>query len=289
MLGPSPWTAPLLLLLLCAQLGMSILLRHVEPWLWWAAVCTVGVALAHAIWVLIHECSHGLGHRSVTVNRVLGVVGNLAHAVPAAESFRIFHMRHHKAQGRYDLDADLPSVWEVRLFSRGVVGKASWLCAYPVLLALRAQRVARSGKIPLVTPWVTVNALSVISLDFAWGVTFGWRSVAYLAVCFYCALGPSYFGIRWVQEHFELFPGQETNSYTGPLNWLMFHVGLHTEHNDFPRVAWDRLPRLRRLAAEFYPKETALPSYSALTLRFLTDRRLTIGNRIVRQAPGRLA
>lgn len=289
LLGPSPWTAPLLVALVGLQLAMSVLLRDVDAWLWWLVVCTVGVALAHAIWVLIHECSHGLGHASASVNRTLGVLGNLAHAVPAAESFRIFHMRHHKAQGRYDLDADLPSIWEVRFFQGGSLAKTSWLLFYPVLLTLRATRVARQGRVPLFTPWVLVNVISVVAFDLVWGGLFGWSAVGYLAVCFYCSLGPSYFGIRWVQEHFQLFPGQETNSYVGPLNLLMFNVGLHTEHNDFPRMAWTQLPRLRRMAPEFYPRETSLSSYSALTLRFLTDRGLTIGSRILRLSPRRPA
>jgi len=281
-MGPSPWTPPILAMLAVAQLTTSVLVDRLSSALWWGIACTLGVLFAHAIWVLIHECSHGLGHASPLVNRILAVGANVAHAVPSAESFRAFHMRHHKAQGRYDLDADMPSTWEVRWFRGGFVAKAAWLFLYPVLLFLRAMRVSRHGNVPLVTRWSVINTVVVVVFDLVWGLLFGWRSVGFLALCFYCALGPSFFGIRWVQEHFQLFPGQETNSYTGPLNLFMFNVGLHTEHNDFPRVAWANLPRLRRLAPEFYPAEKSLPSYARLTVRFLGDRRITIGSRILR-------
>ena len=76
--------------------------------------------------------------------------------------------------------------------------------------------------------------------------------------------------------------GQHTYSYYGPLNLLSFNVGFHVEHHDLPHVPWNRLPRLRRLASEFYDSLYTHPSWTRLWFRYLTDPELHMGTRTTR-------
>jgi fatty acid desaturase len=89
------------------------------------------------------------------------------------------------------------------------------------------------------------------------------------------ALGLHPLGGRWIQEHYYIMgKPQETYSYYGPLNWVMFNMGFHNEHHDFPMVAWSRLPQVSRLAPELYQTLFAHQSYSRLLLYFIFDKKI---------------
>jgi fatty acid desaturase len=63
---------------------------------------------------------------------------------------------------------------------------------------------------------------------------------------------------------------QPTASHYGWLgNLLTFNAGLHVEHHDLMRIPWRRLPRLRRLAPEFYNNLEPIRSYTWLGLQFV--------------------
>ena len=75
----------------------------------------------------------------------------------------------------------------------------------------------------------------------------------YLFASFWFSVGGLHpLGARWLQEHFTADPSQETFDYYGPLNLVALNIGYHNEHHDFPDVPWSRLPRLKRMAPEFY-------------------------------------
>ena len=67
---------------------------------------------------------------------------------------------------------------------------------------------------------------------------------------------------------------QPTVSYYGSSvwNWLLCNELMHLEHHDFARVPWTRLPKLRRIAPEFYeaPHVVAVPSITGLVWHWLT-------------------
>src|SRR5438105_13141440 len=110
----------------------------------------------------------------------------------------------------------------------------------------------------------------------------GWAPLKYLLFATVFAIGLHPLGARWIQEHFALAPGQETYSYYGPLNKVSFNVGYHNEHHDVITVPWSRLPEVRRLAPEFYEGLHAYQSWTALLVRVLRDRNVTLVNYIVR-------
>ena len=96
-------------------------------------------------------------------------------------------------------------------------------------------------------------------------------------------------GARWIQEHYLVFPGQETTSYYGPLNTVALNVGYHNEHHDFPSVPWNRLPEIKRMAPEAYDTLGSYKSWTRLLLRFIFDRQLSLFARQIRSNRGRVA
>ena len=101
---------PLTIGIVAFQVVLAIALRNQPWWLVIGVAWLVGAWATHTLWVLIHEATHNLMVESKVMNRALGVIANLPMLVPSAESFRIYHLKHHKFQGDYELDADLPRV-----------------------------------------------------------------------------------------------------------------------------------------------------------------------------------
>lgn len=93
---------------------------------------------------------------------------------------------------------------------------------------------------------------------------------------------------HFIAEHY-LWDGleQETYSYYGPLNWLAYNVGYHNEHHDFPSVPWTRLPKLRKLAPEFYDPIPSHPSWPMVIVNFIRDKEVGIFARAKRLGKGR--
>ncbi len=61
--------------------------------------------------------------------------------------------------------------------------------------------------------------------------------------------------------------GHETYSYYGPLNAIMYNVGYHNEHHDFPNVPGSRLAQVRAAAPEFYDNLPHHTSWSKVRAR----------------------
>jgi len=281
--GPNPKSLLLILLVVGLQTGIAFLLRG-QPW--WAALVVayvVGAFANHALFVLIHECSHNLVFRSTGANIVAGIVADLPNLLPISVSFRTYHIKHHVFQGDYRLDADIPSRWEARLVGTGFVRKAIWLFLFPFFQVFRPLRL---HEIRFATPWTVVSWAAAIAYVAALVVFFGPVSVLYLAASFFFSVGLHPLGARWIQEHYLVAPPQETYSYYGPANLVALNVGYHNEHHDAPAVAWNRLPALKRLAPELYAPLTSHASWTRLLWRFLTDRNLNLWSRVVRENRG---
>ena len=104
----------------------------------------------------------------------------------------------------------------------------------------------------------------------------GPKALAYLALSTFFALGLHPVGGRWIQEHYETRKGQETYSYYGPLNRTCFNMGYHNEHHDFAGVPWNNLPKLKKLAPDYYDSLAVLSivdrGAAEVHLRSLDDR-----------------
>jgi sphingolipid delta-4 desaturase len=110
----------------------------------------------------------------------------------------------------------------------------------------------------------------------------GPRALTYLAASFFFSVGLHPLGARWIQEHYLTDDPQETYSYYGPLNRVAMNVGYHNEHHDFPSIPWNRLPRVKQAAPEYYDGLVHHRSWSGLLVRFLFDGDLTLFSRMVR-------
>ena len=58
-------------------------------------------------------------------------------------------------------------------------------------------------------------------------------------------------------------------------------MGYHNEHHDFANVAWNNLPKLRRLAPAYYDGLKSYRSWTGVVLKFIFDPALSTYSRIV--------
>lgn len=277
--GNVPWTSLFVFGIVALQTGMAFALRH-SPW--WAillAAYTIGAVANHALWTLIHDCTHNLVFRSARANSWLQIIANLPIVFPSAISFRKYHLLHHRYQGDPHLDADLSSPLEARLVGNSSIKKAIWLLFFWVSQSLRIPGLKH---IPFFDRWYVANLTVEVAYLTAVGIFAGPWALLFLFLSSMFAIGLHPVGARWIQEHYLVKPDQETYSYYGPMNLLAFNVGYHNEHHDLMRVPWNRLPKLKAMAPEFYDTLHFHTSWTKLLLKFLFDPSLSLYSRMIR-------
>lgn len=283
LMGRNPASSLLILFVVALQITIAWLLRAEAWWLSLILAYIIGAFASHSLYVLIHECAHNLVFKKRSLNLISGIIADLPNVLPSSISFRSYHLKHHSFQGHYDLDADLASRWEARFISNSFFGKALWMLLFPVFQALRPPRLK---EIKFMNGWTIINMIAVFSFDILIITAFGFNSFLYLVFSFFFSIGLHPLGARWIQEHFIVSPPQETYSYYGPLNIVALNVGYHNEHHDFPSVPWNRLPEIRAAAPEWYNTLVYHTSWTALFLKFLFSRDLSLFSRVVRADRG---
>ena len=286
LMGRNPNTIYYIIGVVSFQIIVAYLLRDQAWWLVLTAAYLVGAFANHALFTLIHECTHNLIFKNKLANIWAGILCDLPNGFPSSVQFRKYHLKHHAFQGHYDIDADIPSVWEAKLIGNSFAGKAIWLLLFPIFQLTRPPRLRA---IQFSSQWVWINALVVFSFDILMVYFFGWMSLLYLVASFWFSVGLHPLGGRWIQEHYLTDSPQETYSYYGPLNILAFNVGYHNEHHDFSYVPWNKLPEIRKAAPEFYDNLTYHTSWSKLVWKFLTDSSISLFSRTVRDDRGNVA
>ncbi len=277
--GPVAATGWWVVAIVAVQIALAIILRHAPWWAILLAAYALGAFADHALWTLIHDCTHNLVFGRARYDAMLQMLANLPIVFPAAISFRKYHLLHHRFQGDLELDADLASPLEARLVGNSRFRKALWLLTF---FAWQAARVPRLKRIRIWDRWYAANlAIQIAFVATLWW-TAGGTAVLYLTLSSIFAIGLHPVGARWIQEHYLTLPNQETFSYYGPLNLVAFNVGYHNEHHDLMTVAWSRLPKVRAAAPEFYDSLHAHRSWTRLLFRFILDRRLSLYSRRVR-------
>ncbi len=169
-----------------------------------------------------------------------------------------------------------------RSLARSAWRKTIWLFLFSLSQALRPLKMRN---VTFGNRWILANTLIVLIVDIGILLVLGPQALAYLALSTLFALGLHPLGGRWIQEHYKPAEGQETYSYYGPLNRLCFNMGYHNEHHDMPGVPWNALPKVRKLAPEFYSGLKSYRSWTALLVRFIFDPTLSTYSRILRQPP----
>jgi fatty acid desaturase len=107
------------------QIAIAWALRAQPWWMLLLAAYLVGALADHALWTLIHDCTHNLVFRKTRWNAWLQILANLPIVFPAAISFRKFHLLHHRFQGDPELDADLASPLEAGWWATARSGRHS--------------------------------------------------------------------------------------------------------------------------------------------------------------------
>ena len=265
------------LLVTAIQLSVPLFFLPENPWLFALLVLVVGTTTTHIIVLAIHEITHDLAFKKKVLNNWLAIVVNLGIIVPFAMAFKAYHAKHHWHQGKEGVDTDLAVNWEARFF-KGPIGKFIWLIIQIPIYGIRPLFVH-----PMVPDkWQIINF--IFQLAGMTGLYFvaGWPGILYIAISTILATGLHPISGHFVAEHFIYKEGQETYSYYGWWNKLIFNVGYHNEHHDFPTIPGSKLPKLKKIAGKHYNNLYSHESYSKIIWRFLFDNKITLFSRVKR-------
>ncbi len=285
LIGRNPLSFLIILFVVAFQIAVAFMLRS-QPW--WAVLIAayfIGAFANHCLFVLIHEAAHHLIFKRKNLNILAGIIADLPNIIPSSVSFKSYHLKHHSFQGNYDLDADIASKWEAKLISNTPWGKIIWELFFPVFQGLRPPRLR---EIKFMNVWVIINMIIVFGFDALIIIYFGPVSFLYFVLSFFFSIGFHPLGARWIQEHYIVSPPQETYSYYGILNIPALNVGYHNEHHDFPSIPWNKLPKLKTTAPEWYDNLVSHKSWFKLWLHFLFDSQISLFTRMVRTNRGEL-
>lgn len=268
--GPNPGSFLMILGLVAVQFTVAWLLRAQSWWVILPAAYFAGAYAAASLYALIHDATHNLVFKNITLNRLTAMIANLPIVTVSAETFRRYHMQHHFSMGDYEMDVGIPTQWEARWVGNHPAKKIFWL-AFFIFFQLGRTRKFNVKK-QFMNPWMALNFAIILLVDalvlYFWGI----RSLLYLFLCFLFSFGFHPLGARVIQEHFIIDDGQETNNFSGRANILECNFGCHNEHHDFPRIPWNRLPKVSRIAGEFYAQLKQHPSRWKLILTFVTNK-----------------
>lgn len=242
----------------------------------------IGGTCNHMCMMGLHELSHNLGFKTLKWNQYYAVfVSNLPLGIPAAVSFKRYHMDHHKYQGVDGIDVDLPTNIE-GIFFHTTLRKFFFVAFQMAFYAIRPFFVNPKPKSAI----EVINIVYIIAVDalivYLWGVS----SLLYLFLSTYFGMGLHPCAGHFIAEHF-VFPTEddsvpETYSYYGVVNYFTFNVGYHNEHHDFPFIPGSRLPKVKEIAGEYYDVLPHHTSYIKVMYDYITMPSVTAFSRVKR-------
>jgi len=282
-IGRNPYSFIGIIGLVGLQMAAAYLIVGQPWWLLLLVAYTIGAVSNHALFVMIHESAHNLLFRRPVLNTLAGILANVPSVLPSSVSFKHYHLAHHAHQGVYELDADVPNEWEARLVGNSGIMKALWLLLFPLIAVTHTFRVK---EVRMVDGWVAANWLFIVGVDVLVWITWGPQAFLYLLASMFFSAGFHPLGARWIQRHYLMGSTQETYSYYGGANRVAFNVGYLNEHHDFPSIPWNRLPKLKAKAPEFYENLLAHTSWTRLLFKWVFDRDLSLYSRMLRTEDG---
>jgi len=267
----------------CLSFGIQMMAAYavtrVDSWIFFAVVMyVVGGTCNNHLGLSLHELSHGLGFKRFKTNGYFGIFANFPLTIPISASFRRYHLEHHRYQGEDAVDSDIPSQWELDVF-RTAPMKILWVILNPAFYALRP--LFMGAKKPQLLE--IVNVTLQILFDLAVWKLMGMKALLYLFLSTIIGYGLHPSAGHFIAEHYTFVKGAETYSYYGPFNHVMFNVGYHNEHHDFPRIPGSRLPQLRKIAPEFYDELPHHMSYAKVLYNYIFDPTVGPWSRVKRK------
>ena len=271
------------LLLMVIQFTLAYLMKDFSWTIVFLVAYTIGGVLNHALLLALHEISHNLafGHARPLHNRIFSLIVNFPIGVPCAISFKKYHLEHHRYQGDEELDVDLPTQFEARMFFNTAT-KFVWVVLQPFFYSLRPMFVNPKNPLPL----EIVNMVLQFSVDALVVHYWGGKSLAFMIASSLLGMGLHPVAGHFISEHYMFAKGYETYSYYGLLNYVTFNVGYHNEHHDFPSVPGSRLPMVKEIASEYYKDLPQHNSWTRVLYEFITDPAIGPYARMKRKAMG---
>lgn len=281
LMGTHPMSFFWILGIVAAQFAIAYALRNYGWGVQLLFAFGIGAFFNHALYVFIHEAAHNLIFSKPLPNRIAALICDFPLLTPGSMAFRKYHLIHHTRFGQYEYDADICSVAEAKLVGNGAIRKTIWCFFLGISQGLRPARIQNPK---LWDVWQVINLAVQIAVIATIITTMGVMPLVYLMASSIFGLGLHPLGARWIAEHFLLKSDQETYSYYGPLNKVVFNVGYHVEHHDFMTIPWVNLPKLCLLAKPHYDSLISYPSYSAVMWEFITNTEHTLFARTLRLA-----
>lgn len=271
------------LLLMVIQFTLAYLMKDFSWTIVFLVAYTIGGVINHALLLALHEISHNLafGHARPLHNRIFSLIVNFPIGVPCAISFKKYHLEHHRYQGDEELDVDLPTQFEARMFFNTAT-KFVWVVLQPFFYSLRPMFVNPKNPLPL----EIVNMVLQFSVDALVVHYWGGKSLTFMIASSLLGMGLHPVAGHFISEHYMFAKGYETYSYYGPLNYVTFNVGYHNEHHDFPSVPGSRLPMVKEIASEYYKNLPQHNSWTRVLYEFITDPAIGPYARMKRKAMG---
>lgn len=289
------------------QLGLALAAAHMPWWGILLAAYVLGGPVNISLFVLAHECTHGLVFKKDFWNRYLYTFTTLPMFLSAHHSWWAEHLVHHSETGAQKdfitrrqafflitrrtspLVVPYSAMMLVMQAVRSVAGLVLYLLtdlprgrlepSRRTLTVLADEHLVSGYEKDHITKWAVVYPVLCFAL---YGLLYwygGWGPLAYLflaQVFFTGFLHPYCLGwVLWISHVHGHNREQPTVSHYGKLNnFVGFNGGLHVEHHDLAGIPWSRLPKIRRMAPAFYDNLATLPSFTGLALRFvLADRK----------------
>lgn len=281
--GADQSQAYLALVVFVAQIFMAYYVS-ITPMSWskyLILVFCLSATLNHSLFAAMHEGSHRTIFTGKFTSELFCIGTTIPMGLPAAISFKRYHLDHHIYMGVDVMDPDIPTMWE-GLFFRSTLGKFLWIFLLPATYSLRPMITRPKNVVPMdILNWI-LNVIVDFSIAYFWGL----RSLGYLLLGTFFSMNFHPFAGHFISEHF-IFPGndpyQETSSYYGLWNALTYNVGYHNEHHDFPRVPGSKLPLVTEIAKDFYQMPHC-GNWMSIMWQFLLTPSVTPFNRVKRVA-----
>jgi len=299
--GHAPSTAIWCILAAGLQLGLAATAASVNVWVMIAMAWLIGGFLNVVLFQLAHECNHSLVFKKTSWNRWLFTLTSLPMFLSGHHTWWVEHLVHHNDLGAkkdfitrrrtFFLISRLSSplfvpyslIMLVMQMIRSTVGLVFYLAGLlfghlkpsRLTLSILADEHLVSGyekdRITRWAVWYPLINLAVCGLLWYWG---GWKPIAYLLLSQAFMTGflhPFLLGIVLAISHFHGHDHYQpsASNYNRLFNLLTFNVGYHVEHHDIAGIPWFNLPKLRKIATEFYDDLSTIDSYTLLALKFV--------------------
>lgn len=280
LMGYEPVTKYYCIAIVAIQAVLGYYAPHMS-WFWFVAFAyTVGATINSALYLATHEVTHNLAFKAPWMNDAFAILINFPIVAPFAMMFKTYHADHHRYLGWDGVDPDLPADLEARLLSN-FFGKLFFL-TFQILFYTCRPMMVRMIKFQfkhVLNYAVMLGTHAYIAYAYSYWSTAYWLLSGFFAGSLHPLAG------HFLAEHY-MFDGesqQETFSYYGPLNKVMFNGGYHVEHHDFPHIPWTRIAQVRKIAPEYYDNLKVVDSWPMLLVRFLFDPKVSSYSRLKRE------